>query len=187
MIYEQPSLEQQNTTGNLELVLEQRVFVGGWDVLAVGCIFLSFVSILFTGIIGVVAFMAIFIAIMVLLGGALSFRRPAVLTLSPVSLRVRAWTGWPARPQETTFALDQATVRHTVSVQINHRCLYQLIVSDSAQEKKIQGLACTTEELKQIVALVEQRRDHASALVGDGAAEVPEALRKFLAAVPEGG
>ena len=42
------------------------------------------------------------------------------------------------------------------------------------------GLACTTEELEQIVALVESRRDDARARTGDGETEVPADLKKFL-------
>ena len=177
MAYEQASLEQQQSRGNLVLVFEQRPLVVGWFELGFAAMLLSFLSVFFTGnVLG----LAVFVGFFPLMFGAAVVRRPAALTLTPVSLRVSGWTGWPARPGGATFALDQVSLHHEPAFQLNSLVLHKLVVTDDAQVRSFPGLVCTTEELAQVIALVEARRAHARELVGDGEAEVPEALRKFL-------
>jgi hypothetical protein len=177
MTYEQASLTQQESRGNLALVLEQRPLVVGWFELGFAAMMLAFVSVFFTGnLLGLVVFAGFFPVMF----GAVMVRRPASLTLTPVSLQVSAWAGWPARPAGASFALDQVSLRHEAAFQLNSLILHKLIISDGEQERTVPGLVCTTEELEQVIALIETRRAHARELVGDGEAEVPEALRKFL-------
>lgn len=183
MGWEKSSLEQQEGTRGLELVVEQRPFVGGWFVMLFCTMMASFCLPFLGQPDWLPGSMAFFVGGFPVMFAALQFRRPAVLTLTPVSLRIEAWTGWPARPQTTTWPLDRTHLSHRPVFHLNGLKLHGLTV-EADGTCSVQGLACTTEELDQIVALVENRRDHARARTGDGEAEVPEALQKFLRTAP---
>ncbi|HCH62592.1 MAG: hypothetical protein CL927_11855 [Deltaproteobacteria bacterium] len=179
MGWEKSSLEQQEGARGLQLVVEQRPFVGGWFHI----VFISMLVAFFLPIVAVPdwfgACIAYFVACFPMMWLALLLRRSAILTITPVSLRIDAWTGLPARPQTTTWPLDRLSLDHDAVFNFNGLTLHALTV-EADDTDSVQGLACTTEELEQIIALVERRGDHARALTGDGEAEVPEALRKFL-------
>ncbi len=61
MAYEQASLEQQESRGNLVLVFEQRPLVVGWFELGFAAMLLSFLSVFFTGnVLGLAVFVGFF-------------------------------------------------------------------------------------------------------------------------------
>lgn len=187
MTREAPSLEQHHAGGALELVLEQRPFLGGWWTLVGYSQVIAFL-LFFLAVFhpspppGLWWLLAWFVAAMFVHLAGNRFRRPARLTVTPTVLSVEACTGRLAWPRTVVLSLDRIVLEHARTVSVEERKLHQLTLTDGEHTCTVPGLACTTEELDRVRAVVSAAADHARAVQGDGEAEVPAALRGFLRA-----
>ena len=197
---EPPSLEQHHAGGTLELVLEQRPYLGGWVRLVSWsqaiALLLVVSSMLLDGLL--TSLLGSFYGVLLGLGcgwfvisfflhlHGMGLRRPARLTATPTVLSVEACMGWLALPQTVLLSLDRVALEHKNHEDDKEKELRQLTLTDGEHTCTVPGLACTTAELERVRAVLSAAADHARSVQGEGEAEVPAPLRGFLRAPPEG-
>lgn len=183
---EGPSLEEHHAGGTLELVLEQRPYVGGWHVLVLWSQVITFFAGWFDLTLGFPLLPVFGIgwtaAAFGVHGVGTRVRRPARLTVTPTVLTVTAWTGWLAWPRTVALSLDRVTLEHTRVGNYPR----QLTLTDGEHTCTVPGIVCTPTELERVRAVLSAAADHARSVQGEGEAEVPAPLRGFLRATPEG-
>ena len=175
---EASSLEAAQDFNQLDVRLEQRP-LANWAVVAHLSVFvITPVSMLvgawFLAVPWMLGAMAFFVA-------GLTWKRPVTLRVTRTELRVDAWAGWPGRRVQRVLPLADLEVEHDGGAHINNRKTYRLTLRPAGEAPlTLRSLACSADDLLRLDALLGQASAEAVAVLGDGAEEVPEALRRLV-------
>ena len=188
-----PSLSSQETDHGLELVVKQApfvraglpmipVFLGATAGLA-GLLWNSLPSSALeqtAGIVSAVSLLLCVVATVAIRTFVYARQHTARFTVTPVSLRVRAWMGSPRRQQTHDLPLQGLTLRYQQTPKLDPP-VYSLILS-STSHLTVPGLQCTTTDLEELIEAIWEQRAHARARMGDGDVEIPAELRELVQA-----
>lgn len=187
----EPSLSSQETGHGLELVVRQApfvraglpmipVFLGATAGLA-GLLWNSLPSSAFEQTIGIVFAVSLVLCVIATVAirtFVYARQHTARFTVTPVSLRVRAWMGSPRRLQTHDLPLQGLTLRYQQTPKSDPP-VYSLILR-STSHLTVPGLQCTTKDLEALIEAIWNQRARARARMGDGVAEIPAELRELV-------
>ncbi|MBO86356.1 MAG: hypothetical protein CL927_13445 [Deltaproteobacteria bacterium] len=192
-----PSLSSRETGHGIELMVKQApfvraglpmipVFIGATAVLS-GLVWRSAPPSALQQAAGIVSGVSLVLCLVVAVAiWTFVYARAFVahFTVTPVSLRVRAWMGSPRRLQTHTLPLQGLTLRYQETPK-SRPPVYSLILS-STSHLTVPGLQCTTNDLEALIEAIWDRRARARALMGDGEAEIPAELRELVQVQQDG-
>ncbi len=108
----------------------------------------------------------------------------ATVRIAPAQVAVHGWTGrWPL-PRRRTLPLLGATVGWRRQGRLRRTRLWRLWIARGDDVVVVPAVMCTEEELAGLRRRVAEMQDLAATRHGEGANEVPEALRRVSARVP---
>lgn len=179
-----PGLVEEQQADRIVLAVRQRPFAP-W---ALAGMFVGMPAAIMLAPLGgpLLAVSACLVPILLFLVG-IGVERSSRLELTPARLRVVGWTGGLPRPGRHDLALARLEVAGMSNWRINGRPYWTLRLRDlDGQETSLSVLGLEEHEALRIEALIASHQARAVALHGEGAAEVPEALRDLPGRVTSG-